>query len=829
MNHLLPSFNAGELSPRLTSRPDLDKYGSGCRLLQNFLIMPYGGVNRRPGTEWMGVTKYADRKARLIGFNFSVSTNYVLEFGHHYIRFWRPTGLVRVPDPEWTPPEPEEPEDPEEPEEPEDPEEEDPGEGEEGEEGEGEGEGGEGEGEDDPEEPEGPEPEEPEEPEEPQPPLIPLEIETPYTEAQLFELQFTQVNDVLFLVHPEHPVMTLSRYAEDDWRLEEARWDYPPFLDPNTTDVTLTASATTGDLVTLTASEALFQPEHVGAYFELTHTREASSVELALTSSGESAAIRVVGRWDFTTSGTWGGTIEIQRSTDEGDTWQTIRSYTGAKNRNISTNGTEEEEALMRLKFTYTDHTGDPAPKAHLEAYDALHSGVVRVVSVEDETTATVEVIKPLESTEPTKNWAEGAWSRVRGYPRTVCMHEQRMVYGGTRHKPQTLWASAIGDFYNFKLGSKDDDAFAFTLASVETNAICWLVSQQALCIGTAGDEYILRSSSDGAITPTNFQVMRQSHFGSKYAPALLANDAALFIQRQGRKIREFVYEFSKDGYVAADLTLLADHITEGGVVQTAFQQQPDAILWCVTGKGILAGMTYERAQNVVGWHRHTTDGQFESVASIYSADGADEVWVIVKRGNARFVERFDPHFREALEDEDKGAWFYLDCATRFVSETPMTEITGLERFEGRTVEVYADGAVEDPVTVTNGKVALPRPCTNVLIGLPYTSQLTPMPLDPGPMGDGTAQSRKFRVNRLVLRVYKSLGGEVQVSRDLWDPVVSRDMADRMDESPQPFTGDREIYIAKGFEGLGNVSVRQTQPLPLTLLALIPKYEVSGT
>lgn len=758
MNHLIPSFNAGELSPRLVSRPDLDKYGAGCRVLQNFLIMPYGGVNRRPGTQFLGRAKYADRKARLLGFNFSVTTNFVLEFGDFYCRFWRDGAPVLDGDD------------------------------------------------------------------------AVLEIETPYSEEEVFEFQFLQVNDVLFIVHPDHPVHTLSRLADDDWQLQLAEWDWPAVLDPNTSGIKLTPSATTGE-ITLTASAPLFKEGHIGAYWVITGNYGARTTRVDLmTEHGTSGAISVIGQWDMSTRGTWNGTVYVERRKDSGSAWEAIRAYRSRKDRNITTNGTEEEQCQMRLRYEHSGtHEGEPDPCAYLEVPSSVRSGVVRIVEVVSETEALATVIKPLASTVATELWAEGAWSEVRGYPRTVCLHEQRLVFGGTRYRPQTLWGSKTGDFYNFELGTKDDDALAFTLASVETNAIAWMVSQQALCIGTAGDEYVLTASSDGAITPTNLQVKRQSHFGGKYAPALLANDVALFIQRQGRKIREFVYEFQKDGYVASDLTLLADHITEGGVVQTAFQQQPDSILWCVTGSGTLAGMTYERAQNVVGWHRHVTEGVFESVASIYSADGADEVWVIVKRGEQRFVERFDPFYRESLESADKAAWWYLDCAVRVEMETPGRVVTGLDHLEGRTVDLWVDGAAHPPLTVSEGFVTLENKARTVLVGLPYLSQLTPMPLDPGPMQSGTAQSRKFRVNKLVLRLYKSLGGEVETGPGEWDPVYSRSAVDPMDASPPVFTGDREVTIARGYEAEGTVSVRQQQPLPMTLLGIIPKYEISGT
>jgi hypothetical protein len=204
-------------------------------------------------------------------------------------------------------------------------------------------------------------------------------------------------------------------------------------------------------------------------------------------------------------------------------------------------------------------------------------------------------------------------------------------------------------------------------------------------------------------------------------------------------------------------------------------------------------------------------------------------VWVVVKRGDNRFIERFDPNYRESLEASDKTAWWYLDCAKRIQLEAPTEEISGLDHLEGKTVDVLANGAVEQALTVTAGKITLQRAASNVLVGLPFTSQLTPMPLDPGPMQDGTAQSRKFRVHRIVLRLYKSLGGEVETGLNQWDVVFSRSAGDPMDSSPPVFTGDKEIYLARGYESKGNVSVRQAQPLPLTLLGIIPKYEITGT
>lgn len=797
---LIPSLNAGELSPRLESRPDLEKYGTGCRILENFLIMPYGGVNRRPGLQYMGTAKHDDKMTRLIAFNFSTTTNFILEFGDQYIRFWSngvqvekasatgwltatpyvagdyvtesatiyfclvahtsgtfATDLAAV---KWVA-------------------------------------------------------------------QTILEVPSPYLETDVFELQYAQINDVMYIVHPDYPVRKLSRVADTNWTLAEVVWAFPPMRDENITSVTITPSGTTGS-ITLTASASTFTADNVGSFFEITHDRASSSVSLSLGSTANSASMRVVGGWELrTVASTLTGSVLLQRSKDDA-TWETIRSFSFANDRNISTTGTEEEEVYLRLRCVYSSGGGT----AYLDATDGQVHGVAKITAYTSETVVTATVTKTLEATSATAFWSEGAWSPRRGYPRTVALHEQRLMFGGCKAQPQTIWGSAINDFEQFRKLTYDDSSIAFTIASPETNTINWMVSQQSLEVGTAGYEYIVSASSDGAaLTPNNIQVKPQSHFGSKYQPAIVANEVTLFTQRQGRKIREFVYQFEKDGYVSADLTLLADHVTEGGVEQVAFQQQPDAILWVVTATGILAGMTYERGQNVVGWHRHTTDGTFESVASIYGDTGADEVWCVVNRtidGNQKhYIERFDTDYRETLEDEDKDNWFYLDSAKRRTG-SPTTTITGLTHLEGETVDILADGAAHASKVVASGQITLDLEASNVLVGLPYTSTVKPMPLDPGPLQDGTAQGRHFRINRLVARVYKSLGGEIEVEDGVWDAIYFRSTTDDMDDSPAVFTGDKERMIARGFESKATIHVRQTQPFPLTILGFIAKYEITG-
>jgi hypothetical protein len=485
------------------------------------------------------------------------------------------------------------------------------------------------------------------------------------------------------------------------------------------------------------------------------------------------------------------------------------------------------------LKLQIANYVSNTNARVFLESTDFNSGGTVTINSVASETSAGATVNKWLGATiTGTTQWSEGAFSDVRGYPRTVTFHEQRLCFGGTVHQPNTVWCSRVDDFENFQIGTKEDDSVSFTIASNEGNRINWMFSQKQLIIGTSGDEWTVGGATDSEpFSAINISARRQASYGSKYMRAVLLNDVLLFVQRRGRKVRELVYKFEQDGWVAPDLTVLAEHITQGELVELAFQQQPDAVLWCVRGDGTLIGMSYERDQEVVAWHKHTTDGLFESVATVYGLGGDDdEVWFSVQRTingqTKRYIERFKPDFRTVFDTEDKENWWYLDSAGRY-DGAPATIITGLGYLEGKTVSVLADGAVQINKTVTSGEITLDKPASKVLVGLPYTSLLQPMKLDYD-MPDGPTRGRKKRINRVEVSLYKSLGGQASTDGSEWLSIYPRDFDDPMDASPPVFSGDTEVVLSGNYSEDADIYLRQNLPYPLTVRALVAKLDAFG-
>ena len=468
-----------------------------------------------------------------------------------------------------------------------------------------------------------------------------------------------------------------------------------------------------------------------------------------------------------------------------------------------------------------------------------IQDGHFEITSITSTTVVVGTVIVDLGiSSSTTTDFALGAFSDTTGYPTCVTFFEQRLVFAGTKSQPQTIFFSKSGDYENmddaYHDTIADDDAIVYTIASNQVNAIRFMTATRTLIIGTAGGEFTVSGGgTDVAITPTNILIKKQSNHGAANVDAIAAGNATLFLQRAKRKVRELAYNFDVDGYLAPDMTILAEHISEGGIVQMAYQQEPNSILWLVRGDGQLIGFTYQRDQQVTAWHRHIFGGSFssgqavcESVAVIPTDDSEYQVWVIIKRtidgSTVRYVEylnNFD------FDETDDTSFNFLDSQLEY-DGSATTSISGLDHLEGEEVAVLADGATHPNKTVSSGSITLDRSSEKVKVGLPYTSLLQTMRLDAGSQ-DGTSQGRTKRIFDVTIRMYESIGVEVGPDLNNMERIPFRSSADEMDQGITVFTGDKEVEFRGNYETDGFVYVRQTQPLPLTILSLYPKLQTN--
>lgn len=880
---LLNNFTGGELSPQLDARIDLQKYETGCQHIENFRCLPWGGVTRRSGTLFVAETKNSANPSRVIGFNFSTTVGYAIEMGGGYLRFFKDGARVlSASAPAW-------------------------GVGN----------------------------------------FSPvgayvlvvgvyyrcvvehtnsglfateylisaywvvsdaaqiIEVATIYAAADIFQIQFREINDVVYFTHPSYPVQKLARYSDTNWKISSVDWSWPALGDENTdtaktlqlaattaggfivgafyrivsigsTDFTLIgASANTvgltfqatgvgagsgtafqlgGSGATLVANFDAFFTGHVGSYWQLRHLRNATKTEIYLSTATPgtttSDAINVKGDWTFVTTERWYGTVTLQRSIDGGTTWEDLYVFTSASDFNASASGSQEDAALFRVSFlcvgdpygsppwTGTPPTTFVAARGTFTVAAAYIAGFVVISAITDTKHATVNISQTIENETATTLWSEGAWSGYRGYPRALGLYEQRMFFAGTAAKPNTAWGSVVADFENFQYSDFDDAAVAYQFATAQQNPIQWLMPMLHLHAGTSGGEHIIASGNlDEPLTPSNVTVRDPTAYGSEYMPALKVDNAIVFLQRQGRRIREMkelsVYANPSDS-VAPDLALLAEHLTDAGIVQLDYARTPDPVLYAVMGNGQLATMAYNREQNINAWSRYFTLGAFESLAVIYGSP-SDVVYTIINRtingATKRYVEVFTAENPEVpFERVD------MDCAK--VDNAGGTVITGLSHLEGMTVDIVGgiDGHVigDGKLVVAGGQVALGESAEFVRVGLNYKSKLTPMKIDMV-TGNGTTQGRRRRISEVAFRFRDTLGGVwgnslfADASAGRWNVEIPfRDTDNSMDSAPPLFTGDK-VLPNEGANALAtDFSIFQPQPLPMTILGIFAKMEFFG-
>ena len=841
----LTNFTAGELSPRLDGRTDLTKYAAGCSNLENLVIYPHGAAARRPGTTHVAQVADSSKKTRLIPFEFSTTQTYILEFSNLKIRFFKDNGAILEGDKTITGIT------------------------------------------------------------QANPAVVTSSshgysngdeiritsvvgmtevnnkrflvagvttntfqltdkdgdninssgytayssagtanrvytIASPYLEAELFDIKFAQSADVMYITHPSHEVEKLSRTGHTSWTLADVDFTNGPFIDVNTTATTLTpASAGVGTGVNITAS---------------------------------------------------------------------------------STTGINDDQGWL---------TTDVGRQIH------FNGGYAVITARTNSTVAVATITTAFTNTNSITAWYLGAFSDTTGFPSCVTFFEQRLVFAATLSNPQTVYFSKSGDYENMDANIAgtvaDDDAIIYTIASNQVNAIRFMSATRTLIIGTAGGEFAVSGGGDdSSVTPTNILIKKQTNNGGANVDAVAVGNATLFLQRAKRKIRELAYNFDVDGYSSPDLTILAEHVTSGGITQMAFQGEPLSILWCVRGDGELAALTYQREQEVVAWHRHIFGGRFgdatitvtdyaniadgsrlvltksdgttttftsatssttgkfhtvtsnnqtatnlktlidadsdftatvssnvvtitetspsstgfltiksvddstrltktnegkavcESVAVIPTDDSEYQIWVIIKRtvngSTRRYVEYLNVF---DFDETDNTSFNFLDSALSY-SGTAATTFTGLDHLEGQTVAILADGATHPDKPVSSGSVVLDRSATNVKIGLAYNSILKTMRIDAGSQ-DGTSQGKTKRIYEITARLYQSVGVEVGPDLSNMERIPFRTSANPMDEGIPVFTGDKEVEFGGNYDTDGYIIVRQTQPLPFTILSLYPR------
>ena len=267
----------------------------------------------------------------------------------------------------------------------------------------------------------------------------------------------------------------------------------------------------------------------------------------------------------------------------------------------------------------------------------------------------------------PSYKWALEAWGGTDLYPGTTCYFNQRQLFAGSAGKPQTFWTSQVSGFTSFgtSIPLLDDDALTYSLNSRKVNQIRHFVELSKLILLTSDGPFVLDGGADGVLAPGKMSTKRQGASGAAHLAPIIIGTHALYLQEKGSQIRSLGYSWQDDTFLGQDLTVMSAHLFyRYQVVDWAFQAVPFSNAWAVRDDGALLSLTYMPEQEVIGWARHDTPGNFKAVACI-TEDGEDAVYFVVERlingATVQFIERMSTRYFATVKDA-----FFVDCGLTY-------------------------------------------------------------------------------------------------------------------------------------------------------------------
>lgn len=595
-------------------------------------------------------------------------------------------------------------------------------------------------------------------------------------------------------------------------------------------NTTVKASDVYGD-ITLTASDDIFAKSDEGSLFALTHFLETDYKKGTPSSTGGNLQVSVLPKSNVYVEsfGFWDGNFSLEKYDPVSLQWVNVRTQSGNRSQNYSLTEENTSESIASYRVTSTEfNTGvwsgeNEKQRGYItiQSIGGDYTGHVLITEYVSPTVVKGTVKKQLASTDETRDFAFAAWNGEKGYPSATGFYEDRLVFAGSKGFPQTFWTSKTGDYYNFgtSIPSADDDGITATLNGGQMNGIKAIIAFGEMLLLTAGGEFKV-SGGGKAITGSNVLSQPQEYRGVSDVNPVTIGSRIIYVQHQGNIIRDLAYSYDVDKYTGDDLNLLASHLFEGHkIISMTYQQIPNSIVWCVRDDGLLLGLTYIKEQDIYAWHQHTTaGGKFVSVCNIGGAT-EDKLYAVIERGGQYYVEIMESRDKSTnVEDQ-----FFVDSGITYEGE-PTDEISGLEHLEGYTVAILADGNVLPQQTVENGKVLLGNEYKKVHVGLPIDAEIKTLPID-FTAQDGTYLSRKKRIATVTLLLKDSRGGLFGMKENELDEFKWRSN-EAYGEPISLQTGKFKVTIKSAtYDETQQIIIKQPDPLPMTVLSLIPEIE----
>lgn len=533
----------------------------------------------------------------------------------------------------------------------------------------------------------------------------------------------------------------------------------------------------------------------------------------------------VCGDWELKTNGEWNGLWELWRSYDDTDvhadfnfwSWTRIKTFGQteySERQNWALSGSEDTPCRMVL-VCKSSSTSQMGAYLYFRILGSTREYKMKIVSFESSHIALAQVLSTHlghHKSFYTRRWSFGAFGSRNGYPCFASFYQGRLWFGGAQGLPTTLFASCVNDYQNFRVNSSDDSALHLTLASDDQSRICWICASRGLLLGSTEGEWVLSSPEGQGITASNAMFARQSSVGSADAPAISMENTVFFIQRGGRRLREISYKLEADGYTSTDVSLLAEHLFSAGVKEWMVQRGTMPRLWVLMNDGSFAVLTINVEQQVTAWQRVSFPGRKGvHMAPLVQADSQDdEVWFVLQN------EANGTLFLERMKDAPSSPG--VDSYSTVPVYKADTIYPGIH-LQGMSCLVFPPGKMEEAVEVVCdeiGACSIPGavPGETYCVGAVFESELHTMPLESELSFNSVRQLGRVKLRLLQSDPHFSFRAGHASRWEIYEP--------RRDLIAYPFTGAIHVsHLPAPGEGQGLClrvrSVKEFKLLSLTI------------
>lgn len=823
---LQSSFSGGEFSPLLYGRVDSDRYKTALKTCLNYYPTIQGGLTRRPGTMFMAELKDSSKKARLKRFEFSTTQAYMLEFGHNYIRFYKNnapitfankiitgataanpvvvtsvahgfangdkiridnvSGMTQLNNREFT---------------------------------------------------------------------VAgvtantfqlsgingtafnaytsggtaaqiVEVTSTYTESEVFGLKFTQSADVLYIAHPNHIPRKLSRTSHTAWSLTNIDFLDGPYFSTNSTTTTFASTGTTG-AQTITASSIVginggvgFLATDVGRFIRMKHTNWGWAIITAFTSTTQ-VVVSIQAAFGATTAttawrmGLWSDTTGYPSAVVFHEDRLFFSGASGSPQRFDGSKSSDYENFAP----TAIDGTvaADNAVGSSLNANDV---NATRWMTSDE---------KGLLSGTNGGEWVIRASSQNEALSPTNISAKRATSYGSEDIQPvqvgkSTFFVQRAGRALRELSYFYDVDGFRAT----DLTQLSEHITQSGLvqlAYQKTPQSFVWCVRNDGVLTAVTYdrdvdslKVGWHRHViggvSDAGGSAAIVESVETIPSADGS--REEAWIIVKR-YINGSVKRYVEYITK---IFEDVDAQRDAFF-------VDGGLTYDNPKIITGI---TAANPVVVTSNAHGFSNGDKIIITDVLGMANVNSNTYLVANQAantfeLHDLD-GSVINGTSFVPYVSggevRKLVTTVSGLNHMEGQTVTILGDGAVQPEEVVLKGIVTLSEKAATVHIGLKYNSDGEMLRLEAG-AADGTALGKTRRTHRVGMLLHRTLGMALGPDFSNLDTITFRTTSDALTRAPGLFSGIISETVEFDYDTENNICWRQSQPLPSTILAVMPQ------